>query len=176
MIIETSINTGPLKLPELQISALLPKANSKFFISWIASSCVMFTMFCFWHGMVLNDFMRIAQPEVLFYAGTTIVYLSLGYIITTLTYALKKIKHSFKYGLIIGASMGLAIYVLIWAIGFSFYPNTNLTMAALDFGWQIAEQAAGGLICGWVYRFMYTLDRAHSGTYYVSTCRWLNRL
>lgn len=133
---------------------ILPKPDFKFFISWIITSVSMFSLSYVWHGIVLNDFLRISYPKDLFLLVSALVYLGVGLAITILTYALKKIKSSFKYGILVGALMGLFIYAIAFILGVSFYSVVDLKMIAFDAGWQIIEQGAGGLICALVYRMM----------------------
>ena len=67
----------------------------------------------------------------------------------------KKIKNSFKYGILVGGIMGISIYAITFVFGISFSAVIDLKHIAVDAGWQAFEQAVGGLICGWVYRALY---------------------
>lgn len=83
------------------------------------------------------------------------IYLGIALFIAVLTYALKKIKDSFKYGIAVGAAAGVFIYAIAFMLGISFYTIIDPKMILFDLGWQVFEQAFGGLVCGWVYRFLY---------------------
>ena len=137
------------------MTSIAPKADIKFFVSWIVCSSVMFTMSYFWHGVILNDFLHLNQPKDVFLALSSVIYLAIGLLITALTYVLKRIKNSFKYGLAAGALVGVFIYMITFVFGVSFNDQFDMKMVLIDLGWQVLEQSAGGLWCGWVYRFMY---------------------
>lgn len=142
---------------------IIPKADLKFFVSWLLCSMSMFGLFYVWHGIVLNDFIRISYPQDIFLSIAALVYLGIGLFITVLTYALKRIKDSFKYGIAVGAAAGIFIYALTFTLGLSFYTVVDFKMIAFDLGWQCLEQSFGGLVCGWVYRFMYIQEkRSHA--------------
>lgn len=138
---------------------IVPKADLKFFVSWLVCSLAMFGLSYAWHGMVLNDLIRISYPVDIFLAILSVVYLGIGLFITVLTYALKKIKDSFKYGIAVGAAAGVFIYAVAFILGVSFYTAVDFKMILFDLGWQTFEQAFGGLLCGWTYRFMYIQEK-----------------
>ncbi|MEX2597935.1 MAG: hypothetical protein WEC59_13500 [Salibacteraceae bacterium] len=112
-----------------------------------------------WHGIVLNDFLKISYPKDVFLVISAIVYFVIAFAITLLTYVLKKIKDSFKYGIAIGAAAGVFIYAIAFLLGVSFNATIDLKMIAFDLGWQTFEQGFGGLICGWTYRVMYLREK-----------------
>ena len=118
----------------------------KFFYSWIACSLSMFLLSYLWHAQILNDFLKIPYPIDVFLFISTIVYLGIGLLITALTYMGKKIKNSFKYGILVGGIMGISIYAITFVFGISFSAVIDLKYIAVDAGYQ----AVGGLICGWV--------------------------
>lgn len=138
---------------------IVPKIDTKFFISWLACAVAMFGVSYVWHGIVLNDLMRISYPLDIFLTIAGLVYLGIGFIITVLTYVLKKIKDSFKYGMAVGAALGVFIYAIAFLLGISFYTVVDFKMIAFDLGWQVFEQAFGGLVCGWFYRFLYVREK-----------------
>lgn len=137
------------------MSKITPKADKKFFISWLSSSVSMFLLSYVWHGMVLNDLVSISYPKDIFLIVSALVYLGIGLVITIFTYMLKKIKDSFKYGIAAGALIGMFIYAIAFVLGISFYAVIDVKAIAFDLGWQVFEQAFGGLVCGWFYRFLY---------------------
>ena len=60
-----------------------------------------------WHGVFLNDFIKISYPVDVFLTIAALVYLGIGLCITILTYVGKKVKDSFKYGMLVGAIAGV---------------------------------------------------------------------
>jgi hypothetical protein len=135
------------------------KLDLKFFYSWIACSLSMFILSYVWHAQVLNDFLKIPYPIDVFLIVSTVVYLGIGLVLTTLTYFAKKIKDSFKYGILIGGFMGISIYAITFVFGISFSAAIDLKYIAVDAGWQMLEQATGGLVCGWVYRLLFLREK-----------------
>jgi uncharacterized membrane protein YesL len=115
-----------------------------------------------WHAEVLNDFLKIPYPINLYLTVSAVVYLGIGLIITVLTYAAKKMKDSFKYGIAIGAIIGVFIYAIAFVFGVSFSTTFDIKYIAVDAVWQAFEQSFGGLICGWVYRTLYMRDKRAS--------------
>ena len=142
------------------MSEILPKPDLKFFTSWLISSISMFSASYVWHGIILNDFLRISYPKDIFLIVAALVYLGIGLLITVLTYALKKLKESFKYGVFIGGAMGIFIYAIAFILGISFYTTVDFKMIAFDGSWQIIEQGFGGLICAVTYRAMMKREKA----------------
>src|SRR5262245_40586197 len=110
------------------MSNVIPKADLKFFVSWLLCSVSMFGLSFAWHGIVLNDFIRISYPHDIFLTVAAVVYLGIGLFITVLTYALKKIKDSFKYGIAVGAAAGMFIYAIAFILGISFYTVVDFKM------------------------------------------------
>lgn len=137
----------------------LPKADLKFFVSWLVCSIAMFGLSYAWHGMVLNDFVRISYPKDVFLLLISVIYLGVGFVITILTYVLKRAKNSFKYGIVVGAVFGVGLYLIAFVLGISFNAIVSLKMIAFDLGWQVFEQSFGGLVCGWTYRFLYHREK-----------------
>jgi hypothetical protein len=141
------------------MNPLLPKPDKKFFFSWMACFLAMYGISYVWHGMVLNDFMKISYPKDAFLILAGAVYFIIALVITVLTFALKKIKDSFRYGIAVGAAVGIFIYAVAFLLGVSFNAIIDWKMITFDLAWQITEQAFGGLICGWVYRIMYIQEK-----------------
>ena len=48
------------------------KYTRRFWISWILTSVVMFTMSYVWHGLFLNDYELIAFPRTLFVTASVV--------------------------------------------------------------------------------------------------------
>lgn len=139
--------------------SILPRPDLKFFVSWITCFATMYGLSYLWHGVVLNDFLKISYPKDVFLLVSALVYFGVAFAITALTYVLKRIKDSFRFGALIGAAIGIFIYAIAFLLGVSFNATVDFKMVAFDLGWQIMEQGAGGVICGWVYRLMYMRER-----------------
>ena len=77
---------------------ILPHPDRKFFISWLVCFIVMYGLSYTWHGIVLNDFIKISYPKDVFLLISGLIYFVIALLITVLTYMFKKIKDSFKYG------------------------------------------------------------------------------
>jgi len=90
---------------------------------------------------------------------TASVYFVIALFITILTYVFKKIRNTFRYGILVGAVAGMFIYAVAFVLGIGFNPVLDAKMIAFDLGWQTFEQAFGGLICGYTYRVMYNAER-----------------
>lgn len=142
------------------VQTLLPKFDRKFFYSWISCSTLMFLAFYAWHGLMLSDFVRLHIPLAAFLSIASVVYLFVGLVVTVLTYVLKRIKDSFKYGIAVGAAIGVLLYAAAFVVGIGFTQQPKLHIVLFDLGWQVAEQSLGGLVCGWVYRIMWMAERS----------------
>ena len=116
-----------------------------------------------WHGMVLNDFLKISYPKDVFLIIAAGVYFGIALMITILTYALKKIKDSFRYGIAVGAGLGIFIYAIAFLLGISFNAVVDPKMIAFDLAWQTFEQGFGGLLCGYTYRTLYLREKRFAG-------------
>jgi hypothetical protein len=134
---------------------ILPHPDRKFFISWLVCFVVMYGLSYAWHGIVLNDFIKISYPKDVFLLIAGLVYFVIALLITVLTYMFKRIKDSFKYGAFIGAGAGILIYSIAFLFGISFNAVIDPKLIAFDLAWQTFEQGFGGLVCAWVYRSMY---------------------
>jgi hypothetical protein len=135
------------------------KMNAKrFFLSWIISSVVMFSLSYVWHGLVLNDFERLNYPKEIFLIGCVITYLILGFLLTKIyemKFPKKIAKRPFIRGIVSGSMLGIAAYIVSIVIGVSF--NSELTPAYIlfDMMWQAAEQTVGGIVVAFVYISIY---------------------
>jgi hypothetical protein len=141
---------------------ILPHPDRKFFISWLVCFIVMYGLSYAWHGIVLNDFIKISYPKDVFLLIAGLVYFTIALLITVLTYMFKKIKDSFRYGAFIGAGAGVLIYAIAFLLGISFNAVIDIKLIAFDLAWQTFEQGFGGLICGWVYRTLYAREKHFS--------------
>ena len=123
----------------------------RFFISWILAAVVMFSLSYLWHGVFLNDFSRLNYPKQVFFIIAILVYLfiSLG---ISLVYPNPKLdslkKTPLRKGALIGAGFGMALYLMTLVIGVSFTRTMSFSNILFDCGWQMFEQAAGGVFVG----------------------------
>jgi hypothetical protein len=141
------------------LSHILPKPDKNFFISWLVCFITMYGLSYVWHGIVLNDFLKLSYPKDLFLIIAGLVYFGIALGMTILTYMLKKIKDSFKYGIAIGGIVGIFIYAIAFLLGISFNAEVDLQHILFDLGWQTFEQGFGGLMCGWIYRSLYIREK-----------------
>lgn len=109
-----------------------------------------------WHGVLLDDLNRLAYPRTIFLAASSFVYLGIGLIISVVNIFIPRVKSQYKYGLLAGAITGAFVYAVAFLFGIGFYTAIDLRVVAFDLSWQVIEQAVGGVICGWVYRLIYT--------------------
>ncbi|PCJ88408.1 MAG: hypothetical protein COA57_03270 [Flavobacteriales bacterium] len=105
-----------------------------------------------WHGFVLNDYMRLSIPLETYFVMASIVYLVIGLVITTVSTFINTGKHLIRKGTLVGVAIGFFIYLIAFVLGVSFHSNSQMEHIAIDFAWQMAEQGAGGFLCGFVFR------------------------
>ena len=115
-----------------------------------------------WHGVVLNDFLKISYPKDIFLIVAAVVYFGIALFITVLSYMMKRLKDSFKYSIAIGAAVGVFMYAIAFLLGISFNAVIDPKLILFDLSWQTFEQAFGGLICGWTYRSLYMREKRFS--------------
>ena len=123
----------------------------RFFISWILAAVVMFSLSYLWHGVFLNDFSRLNYPKQVFFVIAIVVYLfiSLGISLVYPSPRLDSLKKSpLQKGALIGAGFGMALYLITLVIGVSFTRTMSFSNILFDCGWQMFEQAAGGVFVG----------------------------
>ncbi|MES1222956.1 MAG: hypothetical protein ABUT20_46115 [Bacteroidota bacterium] len=125
--------------------------TKRFFISWIMSAIVMFSLSYLWHGIFLNDFSRLNYPKQVFFVIAIMVYLiiSMGIAVVYSHHRLDGMKKQpLRKGLIVGAAFGFALYMITLVIGVSFTRTMTLGNIMFDCGWQMLEQAVGGVVVG----------------------------
>ena len=132
--------------------------TKKFFFSWLVSSVVMFSLSYLWHGILLNDFQRLSYPKEIFLTGSIITYLILGFLLTRI-YQMKFPKYISRKpllrGIISGALLGIATYIIAMVIGVSFSNELTPKYILFDLLWQAVEQTFGGIAVGMVYISIY---------------------
>lgn len=128
-------------------------SKTRFFLSWILSAVVMFSLSYLWHGVILNDFERLTYPRVTFLSLAALVYLGIGLSLAALNSLIVINKKSIFKGIITGVILGFFIYLITFVLGISFNSTPKFAYLALDAGWQIFEQGMGGLLCGIVFDY-----------------------
>lgn len=131
----------------------------KFFISWLVCSITMFTLSYVWHGIILNDFMRLDYPENIFLTLSVIVYFVIGFIISALISFVRPRMHLFLKGSLFGGAVGVFIFLTALIFGISFNSTFDLTHILFDLGWQVAEQGMGGFAGSLAYLLVARHDR-----------------
>ena len=61
----------------------------------------------------------------------------------------------FARGLILGAGLGLLLYMMALVLGVTFTKSISMASIAVDVPWQMFEQVVGGLIISTVYTIIY---------------------
>ncbi|MEK6615029.1 MAG: hypothetical protein AABZ32_02790 [Bacteroidota bacterium] len=132
--------------------------TKRFFLSWILSSLTMFSLSYLWHGIFLNDLERLSYPKEIFFAGSIVTYLILGFLVTKI-YLMKFPKQiatkPLVRGIISGALLGIATYVVSLVIGVSFNSTLTPQYILFDVLWQTVEQTFGGITVAFVYISIY---------------------
>lgn len=120
----------------------------RFFLSWILTSVIMFSLFYFWHGMVLNDFKRLNFPLFWFIVFASVTYLLLGAGMYFLyeSSLLKYFHNFFIRGLITGFIGGICLFMVVTVVNISLTKHLSLRHLMVDCSWQIAEQTIGSFI------------------------------
>lgn len=122
--------------------------NFRFFISWILSAVVMFTLFYVWHGYFLNDFKRINFPIVWFVTFAAITYLIFGAGIYFLyeSQLFKSIRNFITRGLVCGVIAGFSLFMISTIVNISLTKHLTINHLMIDCAWQMAEQTIGALV------------------------------
>lgn len=111
----------------------------------------MYGAFYLWHGVFLNDLARISFSKTLFLVLAALVYLIISIVLYKLfesEFLSSKIQHPVSKGLLSGLMLGFVLFAVVTVLGISFTKSTSIEYIALDFVWQIFEQALGGVIIG----------------------------
>ena len=122
--------------------------NFRFFISWILSAVVMFTLFYVWHGYFLNDFKRINFPIVWFVTFAAITYLIFGAGIYFLyeSQLFKRIRNFITRGLVCGVIAGFSLFMISTIVNISLTKHLTINHLMIDCAWQMAEQTIGAIV------------------------------
>ena len=133
--------------------------TKRFFISWIASSIVMFALSYMWHGVFLTDFSRLTYPKEIFLIIAVFVYLIIGFVMAK-AIDVKMLDKHFKRkpvirGAISGAGLGFVLFLVSTVVGVSFSTGSKLENLVLDVSWQTVEQCIGGVVVGLAHFFIF---------------------
>jgi hypothetical protein len=124
------------------------KLGLRFFLSWICSAIVMFTLFYVWHGIFLNDFKRIQFPLSWFVSFAALTYLIFGAAIYFLYEAeiMKRLRNFFARGLVCGAIAGFSLFMIATIVNISLTKHLSMQHLMMDCIWQISEQIVGAMV------------------------------
>lgn len=124
------------------------KLGLRFFLSWIFSAIVMFSLFYIWHGIFLNDFKRIQFPLTWFVTFAAFTYLLFGAGIYFLyeSHLMKKIRNFLVRGLICGAIAGFSLFMIATIVNISLTRHLSVQHLMMDCIWQMSEQIVGGMV------------------------------
>ena len=126
----------------------------RFSLSWLAASIVMFTISYAWHGIVLNDFIRLNYPKSIFLVFAALMYIIIGFVVVKVVDT-KTYDHLFTgqimKGLVKGAFCGFVFFLIAIVVGISFSKATGIKHLAVDIAWQMIEQGIGGVVVMMVY-------------------------
>ena len=124
------------------------KLGLRFFLSWILSAMVMFTLFYIWHGIFLNDFKRIQLPLTWFVTFAALTYLLFGVGIYFLyeSHFMKKIHNFFVRGLLCGVIAGFSLFMISTIVNISLTGHLSIQHLTMDCIWQMSEQVVGTMV------------------------------
>jgi hypothetical protein len=124
------------------------KPGLRFFLSWIISAVVMFTLFYLWHGVFLNDFKRIQFPLTWFVTFAAFTYLILGAGLFMLyeSRLMRKVRNLFTRGVISGIIAGFALFMIATIVHISLTSQLSMKHLLVDCIWQMSEQVIGAMV------------------------------
>ncbi len=124
------------------------KTGTRFFLSWIISSVVMFSLFYIWHGLFLNDFKRIQFPLSWFVTFAAITYLIFGAGMYFLfeSSIMRRVRNVFVRGLICGIIAGFSLFMIATIVNISLTSHLSMKHLLMDCVWQITEQLVGAMV------------------------------
>ena len=124
------------------------KTGLRFYLSWILSAIVMFTLFYVWHGVFLNDFKRIQFPLTWFVTFAAFTYLVFGAGIYFLyeSRLMKNLSNFILRGLLCGVIAGLSLFMMATIVNISLTRHLSVQHLSMDCIWQITEQTVGAMV------------------------------
>lgn len=139
-----------------EIKKLLTK---RVILSWMLCTIIMFSLSYLWHGVLLNDFLRVDYPKQVFLTLFALLYFIIGFIMTVGYYYFHRSRRPLRYGAALGACCGFVVFLVAFVLGITFSSNVTLLYALMDCGWQMFEQAVGGFTIGFVYVLSHSRER-----------------
>jgi hypothetical protein len=124
---------------------------ARFITSVVFGTLVMLGLSYVWHGMVLNDFNSLSISKSLFFPLLGVVYGGIALLMTVLFSFITFEVNVTRNRILIGGALGFFIYLVAFVLGMSFSPPSEMDHLALDFVWQMMEQAAGALIIDFIF-------------------------
>lgn len=108
----------------------------------------MFALFYYWHGIFLNDFIRIQFPISWFIMFAAFTYLLLGFGMSVLfdSRLFFKIRSYWIKTLLTGAVSGLSLFMAATVVHISLTKDLSANHMLIDLSWQIFEQCIGALL------------------------------
>ena len=124
------------------------KIGLRFYLSWLLSSVVMFTLFYVWHGVFLNDFKRIQFPLFWFQMFAAFTYLLFGIALYFIfeSHLLKKLRNVFVRGVVAGFSLGFTAFMVASIVNISLTRHLSMQHLMIDCIWQMVEQIIGAMV------------------------------
>lgn len=124
------------------------KLGLRFYLSWILSAVVMFSLFYLWHGVFLNDFKRIQFPLPWFVTFAALTYLILGSGIYLLfeSRLMKRVRNFFVRGVLSGLIGGFTLFMVATIVNISLTSKLSLQHLFIDCLWQMSEQVIGAMV------------------------------
>ncbi len=124
------------------------KIGLRFYLSWLLSSIVMFTLFYVWHGVFLNDFKRIQFPLFWFQMFAAFTYLLFGIALYLIFESplLKKVRNVFVRGVVSGFVLGFTAFMVASIVNISLTRHLSMQHLMIDCVWQMVEQIIGGMV------------------------------
>lgn len=124
------------------------KFGFRFFLSWIFSACVMFSLFYAWHGIFLNDFKRIQFPLTWFvtFAAATYLILGAGIYILYESSLMKNMRNFITRGILCGVIAGFCLFMVATVVNISLTSHLSTNHLMMDCAWQITEQMVGAMV------------------------------
>jgi hypothetical protein len=132
------------------------KLNTRFYVSWILGSVLMYSLFYMWHGVFLNDFKKITFPFTWLILFTSIAYITISFLLYAVyeSKPMKNVYNFFVRGIFSGLLLGFVIFVISIVVTISISRHLTAQHLMLDCAWQMVEQTLGGLLLGLVKVFI----------------------
>jgi hypothetical protein len=140
----------------IKFGILIMKLNTRFYVSWILGSVLMYSLFYMWHGVFLNDFKKISFPFTWLIIFTSIAYITISFLLYAVyeSKPMKNVYNFFVRGIFSGLLLGFVIFAISTVVTISISRHLSAQHLMLDCVWQMVEQTIGGLLLGLVRVFV----------------------